>query len=98
MVPYFRNPDSMRVSVQQHMAHLQRPECAALTTIIVLANGDVLSCYGMPVVGNIKTTPMREIWANRPQWWNGGCCLEKRFSAAEADKRGLVTIGGAERN
>ena len=93
MIPYFLNPDAMRVSVQQHTAHLKHPVCAALTNIQVSPNGDVLACYGMPPVGNIKTHSIREIWANRPQWWKQGCCLEKRFSAAEAETRGLVTIG-----
>jgi hypothetical protein len=47
----------------------------------------------MPPVGNIKTTPIREIWRKRPQWWKGGCCLESRLTPAEAETRGLVTIG-----
>ncbi len=55
MVPYFLNPDSMRVSVQQHMAHLKHPVCAALTNIQIMPNGDVLTCFGMPPVGNIRT-------------------------------------------
>ena len=93
MIPYFLNPDSMRVSVQQHMAHLKHPICAALTSIQVMPNGDVLACFGMPAVGNIKTQSIREIWAARPQWWKGGCCQESRFSAAEAETRGLVSIG-----
>jgi MoaA/NifB/PqqE/SkfB family radical SAM enzyme len=94
MIPYFLNPDSMRVSVQQHTAHLKHPVCSALTGIQVMPNGDVLTCYGMPAVGNIKSHSIREIWAGRPQWWKGGCCLEKRFSPAEAETRGLVSIGG----
>jgi hypothetical protein len=49
----------------------------------------------MPPVGNIKTTPIREIWNNRPQWWKGGCCLESRLTPAEAETRGLVMIGAA---
>ena len=48
-----------------------------------MPDGDVLACYGMPPVGNIKTTPMREIWSNRPKWWKGGCCLESRLTPAE---------------
>jgi MoaA/NifB/PqqE/SkfB family radical SAM enzyme len=92
MIPYFRNPDAMRVSVQQHTAHLKHAICSALTSIQVMPNGDVLTCFGMPSVGNIRTQSIREIWANRPQWWKGGCCHEKRFSAAEAENRGLVSI------
>ena len=93
MIPYFSNPDSMRVSVQQHTAHLKHPICSALTNIQVMPNGDVLTCYGMPAVGNIKDTPIREIWANRPAWWKGGCCLEKRMTKAEVETRGLVLLG-----
>lgn len=93
MIPYFLNPDTLRVSVQQHMAHLKHPVCAALTTIQVLPNGDVVTCYGMPAVGNVKTQSIREIWAQRPQWWKGGCCLERRLTPAEAETRGLVSIG-----
>jgi len=93
MIPYFLNPDSMRVTVQQHVAHLKHPVCSALTTIQVLPNGDVLSCYGMPAVGNIKTTPIAEIWRNRPKWWAGGCCLESRCTPAEKGNIGLVAIG-----
>jgi len=95
MIPYFLNPDAMRVSVQQHTAHLKHPVCSALTTIQVMPNGDVLACYGMPPVGNIKTTPIREIWNNRPKWWKGGCCLESRLTPAEAETRGLVMIGAS---
>ncbi len=98
MIPYFLNPDTMRVTVQQHVAHLKHPVCSALTTIQVLPNGDVLSCYGMPAVGNIKTTPIAEIWHNRPKWWTGGCCLESRCTPAEKGNIGLVAIGAtAER-
>lgn len=93
MIPYFRNPDAMRVSVQQHSAHLKHPVCAALTNIQVMPNGDVLACYGMPPIGNIRTASIREIWRNRPQWWKGGCCLESRLSPAEAETRSLVMIG-----
>jgi len=93
MIPYFLNPDAMRVSVQQHTAHLKHPVCAALTNIQVMPNGDVLACYGMPPIGNIRTAPIREIWRNRPQWWKGGCCLESRLSPAEAETRSLVMIG-----
>ena len=93
MIPYFLNPDAMRVAVQQHTAHLKFNVCAALTNIQVMPNGDVLACFGMPPVGNIKTTPIRQIWRDRPQWWKGGCCLESRLTPAEAEGRGLVSIG-----
>jgi MoaA/NifB/PqqE/SkfB family radical SAM enzyme len=93
MIPYFLNPDAIRVSVQQHTAHLKYPVCAALTNIQIQPNGDVLACYGTPPIGNIRTASIREIWRNRPQLWKGGCCLERRLSPAEAETRGLVLIG-----
>jgi MoaA/NifB/PqqE/SkfB family radical SAM enzyme len=98
MIPYFLNPDAMRVAVQSHTAHLKRPVCSALTNIQINPNGDVLACYGMPPVGNIKNTSIREIWANRPAWWSGGCCLERRCTPAEKENLGLTTIGPAAGN
>jgi MoaA/NifB/PqqE/SkfB family radical SAM enzyme len=92
MIPYFLNPDAMRVAVQSHTAHLKKPICSATTNLQILPNGDVLACFGMPPVGNIKTTPIRDIWANRPQWWNGGCCMERRCTAAEKENLKLTTI------
>ena len=71
MIPYFLNPDAMRVAVQSHTAHLRHPVCSALTNIQVQPNGDVLACYGMPPVGNIRTASIRQIWHNRPAWWRG---------------------------
>jgi MoaA/NifB/PqqE/SkfB family radical SAM enzyme len=92
MIPYFRNPDAMRVTIQSHNAHLKRPVCSASTNIQVQPNGDVLACFGMPPVGNIKTTPVREIWRNRPAWWRSGCCMERRCTPAEKENLGLISI------
>jgi MoaA/NifB/PqqE/SkfB family radical SAM enzyme len=83
MIPYFRDPDSLRVSVQSHTAHQKKPLCAALTNMQINPNGDVLACYGMPPVGNIRETPIREIWESRPAWWNQGCCLIRRTTDSE---------------
>jgi MoaA/NifB/PqqE/SkfB family radical SAM enzyme len=47
----------------------------------VQSNGDVTTCPSQKAVGNIKTTPIREIWMGRPQWWKAGCCLERRLAA-----------------
>ena len=95
MIPYFLNPDSMRVAMQSHTAHLKYPVCSALTNIQILPNGDVLACYGMPVIGNIRRTPIREIWRNRPAWWKGGCCMERRCTTAEKEALGLLSISAA---
>jgi len=80
MIPYFIDPAASRISVQSHSAHEERQLCSALTTLQFQANGDVIVCNGQPPVGNIRTTPIREIWQNRPRWWEGGCCLERRLN------------------
>lgn len=86
MIPYFRDPDSMRVAVQSHQAHERRALCAALTTLQLQANGDVTVCFGKgQPVGNVKTAPIREIWEKRPHWWESGCCMETRLSEHEKE-------------
>jgi len=92
MIPYFRNPDALRVAVQSHTAHLLRPVCSALTNVQIQPNGDVLACFSKPPVGNIKTARLREIWSGRPHWWRNGCCMDSRCSAAEKENLGLTAI------
>jgi MoaA/NifB/PqqE/SkfB family radical SAM enzyme len=92
MIPYFRNPDSMRVATTMHIAHEHRPICSALTNIQVLPNGDVTTCYRMQPVGNIKTHPIRDVWDGRPHWWTSGCCLLQRCSASEKKTLSLVEL------
>ncbi|MDX2192068.1 MAG: radical SAM protein [Gemmatimonadales bacterium] len=92
MVPYFRDPASMRVVTQAHMAHVAQPSCSALTMLQLQPNGDVLACASMPPVGNFRATPIRTIWEERPRWWEGGCCLPRRMAEAE---RTLVQLAGA---
>ena len=92
---YFLNPDAMRVAVQSHTGHLKHPVCSALTTVQVMPNGDVLACYGMPPVGNIKTTPIREIWEKRPRWWREGCCLNERCTTAEKELLSISKVTAA---
>ncbi|PWT99275.1 MAG: hypothetical protein C5B51_27630 [Terriglobia bacterium] len=94
MKPYFRNPDAARVAIQSHSAHERRAVCAALTNLQILPNGDVLSCYGMPPIGNIFQTPIRQIWEDRPRWWEAGCCLERRCTPAEKETFAVTTIAG----
>jgi MoaA/NifB/PqqE/SkfB family radical SAM enzyme len=88
MIPYFRDPDALRIATQAHMAHERRASCAALTMLQLQANGDVTICAGQGPVGNITRTPIRDIWRQRPSWWEAGCCLEWRCS--EAEKRALA--------
>jgi MoaA/NifB/PqqE/SkfB family radical SAM enzyme len=92
MIPYFRNPDSLRVSTQSHAAHERRALCAALTTLQFQANGDVTVCYGQKPVGNVKNSPIRQIWENRPRFWESGCCLERRCSDVEKQTLSLPVI------
>jgi MoaA/NifB/PqqE/SkfB family radical SAM enzyme len=92
MIPYYRNPASMRIAVQSHVAHERRAICAATTTLQFQSNGDVTICYGQKPVGNIKTAPIRQIWENRPQWWNSGCCLERRCSVEEKEHLSLPVL------
>ena len=92
MIPYFRDPDKLRVSMQSHAAHEHKAICTALSSIQVQPNGDVLTCYGNPPVGNIRTTPIRTIWEHRPQWWKEGCCLYQRCTPAEKEQLSLVTL------
>ena len=54
----------------------------ALTTLQLEPNGDVGACFKMPPIGNIKSTPIREIWQRRPRWWEEGCCRVLNCAAA----------------
>ena len=92
MIPYFRNPDAMRVSVQAHTAHEKRALCSALTTLQFQSNGDVRVCASQKPVGNIKQGNIREIWERRPRFWEGGCCLERRCSRAEKETLSLPVL------
>jgi len=82
-VSYFRNPAALRVATQSHTAHDRRRACSALSLVQIQANGDVKVCAAANPVGNIKQTPLRQIWADRPQWWLSGCCLEHRLTTEE---------------
>lgn len=92
MIPYFRDPAAYRLQIQSHQAHEQQFLCAALTNLQLMPNGDVLACWGMPPIGNFRERPIREIWENRPRVWEGGCCIERRATAAEKETLGLVTL------
>ena len=83
MIPYFRDPDAMRVAVQAHTSHERKQTCAALGMLQLQANGGVTVCNHAPQVGNVKQTPIRQIWEQRPHYWESGCCMETRLSDAE---------------
>lgn len=92
MIPYFRDPDSMRVSIQQHVAQEGTHVCSALNMLQIMPNGDAISCYGMTPIGNIKERSIREIWNGRPKWWRNGCCHQERCTDAEKARLGLIEI------
>jgi len=83
MIPYFRDPEALRIATQSHSAHENKILCSALTMLQIEADGNVTVCTGMEPVGNIKTERIQDIWESRPQWWEDGCCLERRCSVAE---------------
>ena len=92
MIPYFRNPDALRVSMQIHMAHERRALCEALTNMQLQANGDMTVCESQKPVGNVTAAPVREIWESRPHFWSEGCCIATRCTVAEKEARPLVML------
>jgi len=78
MIPYFLNPQASRIAVQSHNAHEKQQLCSALTNLQIQANGDVTVCTSQPAIGNIRSGRIREIWSDRPHWWESGCCLKRR--------------------
>lgn len=86
MIPYFVDPARSRIAIQSHSAHEPRQLCSALTMLQFQADGDVIACLAQPVIGNIKTAPIRELWQNRSRWWEGGCCLERRFNESQGSR------------
>jgi MoaA/NifB/PqqE/SkfB family radical SAM enzyme len=91
MIPYFRDPKSLLILTQSHSAH-EKPLCSALTTLQIHADGDVKSCWCQDSIGNITTSPIRQIWESRPRWWQSGCCMGHRMSDAEKNFVGLTVV------
>jgi MoaA/NifB/PqqE/SkfB family radical SAM enzyme len=83
MIPYFRDPAAWRVATQSHTANEEKALCAALSLLQVHSNGDVRVCASAPPIGNIKEASVRDIWYQRPTWWESGCCLENRLTLEE---------------
>ncbi len=74
MIPYFRNPMALQAAVQGQAAHERVQICSALTTLQIQANGDVGACHSKPPIGNIRNAGISQIWADRPRFWEQGCC------------------------
>jgi MoaA/NifB/PqqE/SkfB family radical SAM enzyme len=89
MAPYFREPAALRVATQSHVAQRRRPLCAALTLLQFQSNGDVTVCCNRAPVGNVKEQSIRQIWAQRPHYWESGCCLTAPPGAVVSQKPGM---------
>jgi len=85
MIPYFLDPAGSRVAVQSHSAHEPKLLCNAVTTLQIQSNGDVKACSTREAIGNFRSQPIRTIWAERPHWWQQGCCLEERQRPSPSD-------------
>jgi MoaA/NifB/PqqE/SkfB family radical SAM enzyme len=77
MIPYFRDPGRWRLATQSHSAHEPVLLCSALTSLEIHADGGVSVCSRVRPIGNVKETPIRQIWESRPRLWIEGCCLTK---------------------
>jgi MoaA/NifB/PqqE/SkfB family radical SAM enzyme len=76
----------MSYNVGETVKLAKQRSCNALTTLQLQSNGDVTVCTGVPPVGNFRERPIREIWENRPHFWESGCCISTRASAAELEQ------------
>ena len=75
MLRYFQDPAGLGVITRAHVAHSPKTPCAALTLLQFQANGDVTVCANRPPIGNIRESPIRELWKRRSRVWKDGCCL-----------------------
>ena len=75
MLRYFQDPAGRRLVTQAHVAHARKTPCCALTTLQFQANGDVTVCANRPPIGNIRVSPVRQLWKQRPRVLENGCCL-----------------------
>ena len=76
MIRYFEDPVGLRLATQAHQAHEPKRFCAALATLQIQSNGDIKVCSHRPPIGNFRQTPIRQIWKDRPRWWEAGCCMD----------------------
>jgi MoaA/NifB/PqqE/SkfB family radical SAM enzyme len=84
MIPYFRNPMTLQRATRAHTATERRQFCAASYLLQIQANGDVTICCSKPPVGNIRRESIRNIWLQRPHWWEEGCCQQDSSRYQEA--------------
>jgi MoaA/NifB/PqqE/SkfB family radical SAM enzyme len=75
IIRYFLDPASLQRVTQAHVAVQKKPLCVGLTMLQLQSNGDVTICNHRPAVGNIKESPIRQIWERRTRYWEQACCL-----------------------
>ena len=75
MVRYFQDPAGLGSVTRAHLALVRKVPCAALTNLQLQANGDVTVCANRPAIGNIRESPIRQLWKRRAWVWQQGCCL-----------------------
>jgi hypothetical protein len=75
MIRYFQHPAGLWLVTQAHVAHERKAPCCALTMLQFQANGDVTVCANRPPIGNIRVSPIRQLWKQRSRVWENGCCL-----------------------
>jgi MoaA/NifB/PqqE/SkfB family radical SAM enzyme len=75
IIRYFQDPAGLRLVTQAHAAHERKVPCSGLTTLQFQANGDVTVCANRPPIGNIRVSPLRQLWKQRSRVWENGCCL-----------------------
>jgi hypothetical protein len=83
---YFRDPIGLGLITRAHVAHERTTRCCALTTLQFQANGDVTVCSNRPPIGNIRVTPVRELWKQRSCVWRDGCCLEEQLAGVDGSR------------
>ena len=93
MKNYFRDPDALRLRIQAHTAHEPRALCAAMTNLQIRANGDVGACANEPPFGNIKQSPIRELWKNRPRYWKTHCCQQATSEFEASQLHSIKQVG-----
>lgn len=90
---YFKDPDGLRLAVQAHAAHETHSQCSGVTNLQIQANGNVGACFREPRFGNIKESGIREIWQQRPRYWETGCCQENTKTLGSSETVSIKGVG-----
>ncbi|MBS1858887.1 MAG: radical SAM protein [Acidobacteria bacterium] len=95
MVRYFEDPEGLRLTTQAHQAHERQHFCSSLGTLQIQSDGGVGFCARMPVVGNFRAMPIRQIWETRPRWWESGCCMSQPRQGVPEPLHQIATDGAS---